>query len=117
MQFEHLSRRYLEGKHEFLSRSQLLLERGTAVLLGKKRDRLVLLETRTGLVDPVNVLKRGYSITIKEGDAVTSLDQVSPGDLLETRLPDGVFRSKVTEIDSKKNRINPKKNGKGKDQL
>ena len=47
------------------------------------------------ILDPVNVLKRGYSITTINGKAVTSIDQVATGDRIITRLADGEIVSDV----------------------
>ena len=43
---------------------------------------------------PDNVLRRGFSITTKNGKVLTSPSDVESGDVLETRLRDGVIRSK-----------------------
>ena len=45
--------------------------------------------------DPASVLRRGYSLTLKNGKAVTSAKDVEAGDLLETHLREGVVRSEV----------------------
>lgn len=47
------------------------------------------------LLDPINVLKRGYSITYKDGKLVKNVNDVNNGDLLETKLADGSIISKV----------------------
>lgn len=44
---------------------------------------------------PENVLRRGFSLTTKNGKAVASPSDVLPGDTLETRVRDGVIASKV----------------------
>lgn len=44
---------------------------------------------------PDNILRRGFSITTKNGKAVASPSDVLPGDILETRVRDGVVSSKV----------------------
>jgi len=50
-------------------------------------------------LDPASVLRRGYSLTLKNGKAVTSAKEVVAGDLLETRLREGVIWSVLpTEI-------------------
>ncbi|MBU6341808.1 MAG: exodeoxyribonuclease VII large subunit [Bacteroidetes bacterium] len=46
-------------------------------------------------VHPDAVLKRGYSITTKNGELLRSPYNVISGDLLETRLHDGVLKSRV----------------------
>lgn len=49
------------------------------------------------LVGPHNVLKRGYSVTLKQsGEVVRSATQMRPGDPVRTRLADGAFASIVT---------------------
>jgi len=47
------------------------------------------------LVDPQNILKRGYSLTMIDGKIVKSMKQIKAGDLLETRLSDGIVESLV----------------------
>lgn len=42
---------------------------------------------------PENVLRRGYSITLKNGKAIGSVHMIHPGDELETRLQDGLVKS------------------------
>lgn len=44
---------------------------------------------------PENVLRRGFSITLKNGKAITSSAEIEPGDAIETRLKEGVLISKV----------------------
>jgi len=78
-------------------------------ILNRKKDYLTLMETRTELVNPENILRRGYSITLMEGKAVSGIEDIQPGDTLETRLHDGEVRSKVEKTTLK--------NGKRKDQL
>lgn len=48
--------------------------------------QLQLLEQKVALLDPVNVLKRGYSITRVNGKAVTSFEALNEGDMLHTQL-------------------------------
>jgi exodeoxyribonuclease VII large subunit len=42
---------------------------------------------------PDNVLRRGFSVTFKNGKVVTAASEVAPGDVLETRLRDGNVKS------------------------
>lgn len=48
------------------------------------------------LVDPEKILKRGYSLTLKDGKIVKSVKQIDAGDEIETRMSDGKLKSKVT---------------------
>jgi len=46
-------------------------------------------------MDPENVLKRGYSITLLNGRALKSIEQANPGEIVETLLIDGKISSTV----------------------
>ena len=47
------------------------------------------------LLDPVNTLMRGYSITRLNGKALTNASVLVSGMLLETQLANGKFKSTV----------------------
>ncbi len=61
----------------------------------KESHRLQLLSQRIKAQDPELLLKRGYSITLKDGKSVRSAEQLKPGDIIETRLAEGIVRSEV----------------------
>ena len=46
-------------------------------------------------LDPVNVLKRGFSITLHNGKAIKSAESVQPGAILKTILYEGTIESEV----------------------
>ena len=56
------------------------------------------IQEKLRLVDPQNILKRGYSLTMLNGKIVKSVGQLQKGDLLETRLSDGTVESSVDKI-------------------
>lgn len=49
-------------------------------------------------VSPLSTLSRGYSITMSNGKAVTSVDTVEENDILMSRVTDGEITSKIVEI-------------------
>ncbi len=98
----HLSRGLLQKQSEQLRQIRERLQRELSIQMDKKGDYLALLEKRTELVDPRNILLRGYSMTLTEGKALRSIRNIKPGSLLETRLHDGSIISKV-EPSSKTN--------------
>ena len=65
-------------------------------LLRSQNQFLEKAEALCAAFQPENILLRGYSLTLKNGKAVTSTSEVTAGDLLETRLRDGVVRSVVS---------------------
>lgn len=56
-------------------------------------------ENSIRLLDPENILKRGYSLTLKDGKFVKSVKQLQVADELETRLADGKVLSKITKTE------------------
>jgi exodeoxyribonuclease VII large subunit len=75
----------------FNSRIPLLLERR----LTAERHRLQLIEEKAKSLDPALLLKRGYSITLKDGKSVRDASTLHPGDEIETRLANGLIHSTV----------------------
>jgi exodeoxyribonuclease VII large subunit len=65
-------------------------------MLTAEQHHLELLAQRIKAVDPALLLRRGYSITLKEGRAVRSPEDVKAGDIIETRLEKGTIKSTVT---------------------
>ena len=68
---------------------------GIARNLTDKKHRLMLLEQRVNDASPERLLKRGYSLTFKDGKTVTDSAQLKPGDIITTRLAKGEVRSEV----------------------
>ncbi len=94
----HLVRQYLRGKTQQISQHRLTLDKQTRNLISRKMDRLLLLETRTKLVDPATILKRGYSMTLSEGRALSDTRGLRKGSELETRLYKGNIFSRITAV-------------------
>jgi exodeoxyribonuclease VII large subunit len=63
-------------------------------------ERLRTAASQLKALDPLAVLRRGYSVTTDEGGRVVrSASQVSPGDLITTRVERGALASRVTTTD------------------
>ena len=45
------------------------------------------------MVSPENILKRGYTLTLKDGKIIKSAKEVKASDVLETRFADGSTES------------------------
>ena len=82
-------------KEEF--RLQLLPRLSVALnsRIQKENHRMELLEQQVKAASPERLLKKGYSITLKNGKAVTDVSQLEPGDEVETRIAKGSFISIV----------------------
>ena len=69
----------------------LLIQR----ILMQARHRLDLLEQRAASADPTKLLQRGYSITLHNGTIVRHAMELRAGDIIETRLAEGMVLSEV----------------------
>ena len=56
---------------------------------------LQLLQQRIQSQDPALLLKRGYSITLKDGKSVRSASQLKSGDIIETKFAEGSVKAEV----------------------
>jgi exodeoxyribonuclease VII large subunit len=87
----------LKNKNMLGQFQQMVKIRSVETIRTEKKN-LTLIQEKLRLVDPQNILKRGYSLTMLNGKIVKSVQQVNKGDLLETRLSDGKLESKVEKI-------------------
>lgn len=74
----------------------------SSLLRGRLRDeshRLELLDKSLSLVSPEAILKKGYSLTTKDGKVVSSLSNLRDGDVLTTFLRDGKVCSIINKCE------------------
>jgi exodeoxyribonuclease VII large subunit len=84
-----------------LQQFQNLIKFRSIETIKTEKKNLNLIQEKLRLVDPQNILKRGYSLTILNGKILKSVEQVKTGDILETRLSNGKVESKVEKISNK----------------
>ncbi len=94
----HMTRGSLQRQSEQLLQREKLLRRELWSQFGRRRDHLALLEKRNELVNPGNILKRGYSMTLVDGRTISSAMKVEKGSQMVTRLHQGSIVSKVEQI-------------------
>lgn len=87
---------------DLIAKNRLLLDRKSDQLsalvnqqLQQQQNNLKLIETKLQLLDPQQLLKKGYSFTTHNGKLVTSVTQLAPGDTITTTLADGTIDSIV----------------------
>ncbi|MDX2431612.1 MAG: exodeoxyribonuclease VII large subunit, partial [Bacteroides sp.] len=93
-----LSRAFVHRQGDKLERSQQRIRKGWEFRLKREQERLRHMEAKNELVNPVNVLRRGYSMTLHQGKLVKGLESIKAGEQLETRLDKGTVLSKVEKI-------------------
>ena len=92
--FTHPERLYMEKEKELAHVLKTLQQQSTLTLehfTNPYNQVLSKLET----LNPLLTMKRGYSITRREGEVITSSKQVKKDDVLDITLADGSITSKV----------------------
>ncbi len=82
-------------REEYRLRLEQRLATAIEARLQHERHRLQLAQSQVEAASPELLLKRGYSLTLKDGKAVTDASVLHPGDVLTTRVAKGEFKSKV----------------------
>lgn len=80
-----------------------LMKGKSGKLIFKEKERIHFYENTARLINPENVLKRGYTLTLKEGKIIKSTKQIHLNDEVETRFADGTVRSKIVKKDNNDN--------------
>jgi exodeoxyribonuclease VII large subunit len=71
-------------------------------LLENQKNKLTLSEKTIQFLNPINVLQKGYTLTLKDGKIVKDLSQLSKNDKIETQFKNGSLESIVINRRSKK---------------
>lgn len=82
-------------REEYRLKLEQRLATAIDVRLQRERHRLQLAQSQVEAALPELLLKRGYSLTLKDGKVVTDASALHPGDVLTTRVAKGEFKSEV----------------------
>ena len=85
----------LEKKQTGLSLTGLRLKNESLRFLTRMQERIHLNDSKLRLLNPENILKRGFSLTFKDGIIVKSILPLQVHDSIETRFADGKIKSKI----------------------
>lgn len=92
---------YFQAKLEIQKETHRLLEKKQSIVTSSRKfvasdiSKLELMERSVGLLDPSTILKRGFSLTTKDGKVLKSSKSLKDGDLIVTILSDGKVSSTV----------------------
>jgi len=92
----NVKKRFFEAGEIVQNYKTVLLNKTSAVGDNAKRQ-LNQMETTVKLVDPVNVLKKGYTISLFNGKSFSKDNFPGMGDVFETISAEGMVKSKVVE--------------------
>ncbi|MEC9484761.1 MAG: exodeoxyribonuclease VII large subunit [Candidatus Izemoplasma sp.] len=68
-------------------------------IIDRKGSRYELALNRLELLNPLSIMKKGYSVTMKDGHIVKSVSPLKTGDTIDVKLQDGTVTSVVKTIE------------------
>ena len=87
-----------EVKEEKLSNDIEKLNGFIKIVMDKKNDKYNHLVEKLEVLNPLNTLKRGYTITKKDNKVISSVKGIKSNDSLEISLNDGIIITNVKEV-------------------
>lgn len=91
------SRQLINNKNVELIHDLANIEKNSKRFLKDESLKINSLENVIRLVDPIAVLKRGYTLSTINGKSITNFDAVQTGDIISTFTKDGEIESSVTK--------------------
>ena len=89
---------FLKQRRATVDTWQLHFKNRTETWLAEKNRFIQLTEQFVKMASPEYLLKRGYSLTLKEGKIVKQVTDLQSGDEIVTRFSDGEIRASVTQV-------------------
>ena len=81
-----------------LASKRTALEQGMERIITKRREALSVASARLVATNPLALLARGYSYTQRDGAVVSSVEQVSSGDVIDIRFADGSATAEIITV-------------------
>ena len=88
---------FVERKRAMVDRLVMQLRNATTTHLAEKQRFLQLQEQFVRMASPDYILRRGYSLTLREGKIIKRAEELQVGDELTTRFMDGEVKSIIKE--------------------
>jgi len=93
----HAATKKISLMHRDIARFEATLRLRPLATVEKRQAKMDSILQKITLLDQANVLKRGYSITYLNGKPVKNAGEVEDGNLISTRLHEGIIKSKVVD--------------------
>ena len=84
------------NQHARLDKIEQAVHTGIKHYFSRQNSRLEFAGQLLNMANPENILKRGYTLTLKDGKIVKSTSSLKKGDVISTRFSDGNIQSEVT---------------------
>ena len=98
---DNLSKRSLNDQKNMLDQARRSILSNAKNKLNEATAKLSFTEEKIRMLSPLNILKRGFSITRQNGKVIRNTDEIQKELLLETQLYEGNLQSRIEKIDKK----------------
>ncbi len=88
-----------ESKTELISIKNSYVIKEPNKIYEKNKYKLSNIIEKLILLDPMNSLKRGYSIVKKDGKCIDKINQVSKDDMIDINILDGIIKANVIKLE------------------
>ena len=95
--FRSVTSNVLAANRSLVNSHSRLMQQQAAFMIKNEKAMLSNMEKHVQHLSPQNVLKRGFSITMKNGKVIRNPADVQPGDTIETVVYDGAITSTVQQ--------------------
>lgn len=90
----------LQQNNNIIERKKALLQASSKALFESNKNKLERMIFSVKVMDPINVLQRGYSITTINGKTVGPNNEIKKGDIIQTRTANFSIESEVIKTDN-----------------
>lgn len=98
IQLKKYGQQYIFKQFTYLFDTQFFLQQELPKIITKQRETLENLQKNIDLIDPINVLKRGYSFVLNRDRTLVNSDNVREGDWIEIINFDSTITGEVKKI-------------------
>ena len=98
---DNLSKRSLNDQKNMLDQARRSILSNAKNKLNEATAKLSFTEEKIRMLSPLNILKRGFSITRQNGKVIRNTDEIQKDILLETQLYEGNLQSRIEKIEKK----------------
>ena len=98
---DNLSHRFINDQKNILDQAKRSILSNAKNTLNEAAANLSFTEEKIGMLSPLNILKRGFSITRQNGKVIRDSEEIQKDHLLETQLYKGNLTSRIEIIDKK----------------
>ena len=98
---ENRSQHLINNEKNMLDQAKRSILSNAKNTLNEAAANLNFTEEKIGMLSPINILKRGFSITRQNGKVIREANDIQKEPLLETQLYQGNLSSRIEKIDKK----------------